>query len=264
MTSVTPGREEETALLAGTAEETTVIAPHRALGNGKLTVLKPGAPVTRSQRPDYRLRGLDLDGDSVASSPARPPRAKRRSGYRLRRLVIEWAAVAVVVALVAVLLRADVLLPYSVASASMAPTFQPGDQILAVNSKLLSGPIRTGDIVVFRRPARSRCEPRRTTADDLVERVIGLPGQTIRSADNKIYINGRALEEPGWYNPRYGPLGTTPIDRVMVPKDYYYVMTDNRIDACDSRSFGPITASLIVGRAVALVLRNGHPHVHLF
>jgi signal peptidase I len=264
MTPVTPGREEETALLAGTAEEPILIAPHRALGNGKLTVLKPGPPVTRSQRPDYRLRGLDLGADSVVDSPARPPRAKRRSRYRLRRLGVEWAAVVVVVALAAVLLRVDVFLPYSVPSASMAPTFQPGDQILAVNSKLLSGQIRTGDIIVFRPPGRARCGPPGTAADNLVERVIGLPGQTIRSADDRIYINGRALKEPGWYNPRYGQLGTTPIDRTVVAKGHYYVMTDNRIDACDSRSFGPIPRSLIVGRVVALVLRDGHPHVHLF
>jgi signal peptidase I len=260
MTLVTPEREEKAALLSGTGEEPIVSAPLRALGNGSLTVLKPGPPVTRTQRPDYRLRGLDR----VADSPAQPPRAKRRRRYRLRRLVVEWAAVAVVVALAAVLLRADVFLPYSVPSPSMAPTFQPGDQILAVNSKVLSGRIRTGDIIVFRRPGRARCGPSRTAADNLVERVIGLPGQTIRSADERIYINTRALKEPGWYNPRYGQLGTTPIDRTVVPKGYYYVMTDNRVDACDSRSFGPIPASLIVGRVVALVLRDGHPHVHLF
>jgi signal peptidase I len=264
MTLVTPEREEKTALLSGTVEGPIVIAPLRGVGNRSLTVLKPSPPVTRAQRPDYRLRGLELGADSVADSPAQPLPAKRRRRYRLRRLVVESAALAVVVALAAVLLRADVFLPYSVPSPSMAPTFQPGDQILAVNSKFLSGRISTGDIIVFRRPGRARCGPPRTAADNLVERVIGLPGQTIRSADDTIYINARALKEPGWYNPRYGQLGTTPIDRTVVPKGYYYVMTDNRVDGCDSRSFGPIPRSLIVGRVVALVLRDGHPHVHLF
>jgi signal peptidase I len=83
------------------------------------------------------------------------------------------------------------------------------------------------------------------------------------SIGNTIYVDRHRLSERGWYDPTFGPVAATPIPPIKIPPGAYYVMGDNRTDSCDSRSFGPISGSSIVGKVVAIVLRNGHPHVHV-
>jgi signal peptidase I len=86
---------------------------------------------------------------------------------------------------------------------------------------------------------------------DLVKRVIGLPGETIESTpDQRIEINGQILNEP------YLPPGTAlgpPIPKQVIPAGHYFVMGDNRTDSSDSRFFGPVPRSYIVGRAFILI-----------
>jgi signal peptidase I len=163
------------------------------------------------------------------------------------------------------LLRVTVIEPFSVPSTAMAmvPTLQPGDRILVVKARALTGPIHRGDIVVFHQPALSRCGGARSDSRDLVMRVIGLPGETIRSVGATIDIDGRPLREPGWYNPRSGQVGSAPIRRTTIPDGDYFVMGDNRTNSCDSRSFNAIPGTSIVGQVVAVVTRNGHPYLHI-
>jgi signal peptidase I len=59
-------------------------------------------------------------------------------------------------------------------------------------------------------------------------------------------------------------VGATPIKRMKIPANDYFVMGDNRTDSCDSRTFGPIPASSVIGKVVAIVWRNGHPYLHFF
>jgi signal peptidase I len=172
--------------------------------------------------------------------------------------------VLVVATLVAVLLRTAFVQPFSVPSAAMVPTLQAGDRILVVTSRLLTGPIKRGDIVVFRHPSRFGCGPDSHDIQNVVKRVIGLPGETIWSVGNAIDVDGRILNEPGWYNATDGQVGPTPILRTTIPRGDYYVLGDNRTASCDSRSFGPIAGSSIVGKVVLIVTRNGHPYLHIF
>ena len=79
---------------------------------------------------------------------------------------------------------------------------------------------------------------------DLVKRVIGLPGETISSAGGQVVINGTPLKEPWLVK---GTV-TTGITTQVIPPNEYFVMGDNRSDSQDSRFFGPITPSLIVGK----------------
>jgi signal peptidase I len=84
---------------------------------------------------------------------------------------------------------------------------------------------------------------------DLVKRVIGLPGETVQSTeDGRVEINGEALGEP--YLPTNTALGP-PIPRQTVPPGHYYVLGDNRTDSSDSRIFGPIALSQIIGKVVS-------------
>jgi signal peptidase I len=157
-----------------------------------------------------------------------------------------------------------VIEPFSVPSAAMAPTLQVGDRILVLKSSRLAGPITSGEIVVFRHPALFLCRAAQSQSSDLVQRVIGLPGDTIWSAGNKIYIDGRRLREQGWFDSKYGQLGSKPIQRMTVPSGRYFVMGDNRSNACDSRTFGTVSRSSIVGKVLAVVMRDGRPYVHVF
>jgi signal peptidase I len=226
-----------------------------------------GTPATgpRSSHPaDYRLRGLDLGARAAPETSLRPVRKRRRNGRPRHRLVVQWVIVVIVALLASLLARAFLLEPFSMPSNSMVPTLQPGDELLVVRSALLSSRVTTGQIVVFRRPSDVGCTAAGKAPMDMVKRVIAMPGQMIWSTGPTIYVDGRVLNEPGWYNSPFGQLGDTPIRPTKVPAGDYYVLGDNREGACDSRSFGPIPASLLVGRVAAVVSRHGHPHVHVF
>jgi signal peptidase I len=99
---------------------------------------------------------------------------------------------------------------------------------------------------------------------DLVKRVIALPGQTIYSSGNSIYIDGRRLAEP--YVPHYDPLGP-PIPGASrqhpyrVPPGEYDVLDDNRADSCDSRYWEPIKGSSIIGKVMGDVLARQPPRL---
>jgi signal peptidase I len=166
-------------------------------------------------------------------------------------------------ALVAVLLRATVVQPFTVRSTSMVPTLWPGTDILVLKWRSLTGSIEAGDIIVFRQPEGSNCPAGAADSQELVSRVIGLPGDTIWSDAERIYINGRRLDEPGWHNPPFGELGAIRIARTTIPRGSFFVIGDNRTDPCDSRSFGPVPESLVVGEVVATTARDGHPSVRL-
>lgn len=94
-----------------------------------------------------------------------------------------------------------------------------------------------------------------------------LPGQTIYSAGGIIYVDGRRLREP--YLPPHDPLGpsisgATRQDPFHVPRAEFYVMGDNRAISCDSRFWGPIKGSSIIGRVVISLWHDGRPDFRFF
>jgi signal peptidase I len=225
--------------------------------------LVPASPprATRSGRsPDYRLRGIDLDAPAFSEAPEQTVR-KGHPSYRRRRRrrVIQSLIALAVVALVAVLLRASVVEPFSVSSSAMAPTLRAGTEVLVLKSSLLRGSIGTGDIVVAHQPAAANCAG---NSGDLVERVIAGPGQTVRSAGGHVFVDGRRLHETGWFDPAHGELGSRKIAPTKVAPGRYFLMGDNRASTCDSRRFGSIPESSVVGKVVATIVQDGHPSVH--
>jgi signal peptidase I len=220
--------------------------------------------VRSPQELDYRLRGLDAPAgtEAPAAEPEeRVPPKPERTDHRPRRqgpLLIKVTILLALAALAALLLQAFVLQPFAVPGDAMTPSLRAGDRILVVKSGLLEGPIHSGEIVVFRPPQSLSCTVVGGRDGDLVLRVVALSGQTIWSVDKTIFVDGRPLSEEGWYNPRSGPVGSTPIRSTTLGPDQYFVMADNRLDACDSRVFGPISKSSIVGEGIAIVGRHGH------
>jgi signal peptidase I len=218
------------------------------------------APPGPRRKHDYRLRGLDLDALEQADPPVGEQLRGPSSGrLRLRRLLLQTVVVAAVLTLVAGVLRVAVVRPYSVQSTSMVPTIWPETDVLVATSSLLSGSVKRGDIVVLRQPDGAACAGAGSL--DLVSRIIGLPGDTIWSESGRILINGEYLDRPTWHNPPYGEVGPRPIVRTTVPKSSYFVLGDNRTDTCDSRVFGPVAESDLVGEVIASTLRDGHPHL---
>ena len=82
------------------------------------------------------------------------------------------------------------------------------------------------------------------TPDPLIKRVVGLPGETIEIRDGHVYINGQVLEEPYLEQLTYGNLPPR-----VISEGYVFVMGDNRGASNDSRSFGEVSLSNVVGRA---------------
>lgn len=234
--------------------------PPPAAGFGRHTrgaTIPRTATVRSPEEIDYRLRGLSLNpADYVPTAPTRPDRRRRRP-RRLGPLLAKVAVLVTVAALATWLLQAFVARPFSVPGKAMAPTLQPGDRLLVANSRPLTGPIRTGQIVVFHPPRFLPCTVGGGDGD-LVLRVVALPGQTIWSIDNTIFVDGRPLRERGWFDSRSGQIGSRPIHSTTLGPNQYFVLGDNRSHACDSRVFGPISTSSIVGRAIAIVVRGGH------
>ena len=220
---------------------------------GPAAAARQATTVRPPQELDYRLRGLHAE--PTADVPVTPGRADRRRSRGSG--VAKVAAFLVLAATVVVLLQAFVIQPFAVPGNAMSPTLQAGDRILVAKSGLLEGPIHSGQIVVFRPPHFLPCTVV-GGGGDLVLRVVALPGDTIWSVGDTIFIDGRPLSERGWYNPRYGQVGSTPVRSTTLASGEYFVMADNRSDACDSRIFGPISKSSVVGEGVAIVGRNGH------
>jgi signal peptidase I len=174
------------------------------------------------------------------------------------------AAITIVV-LVAVLLRLTLIAPFTVPSSSaMSPTLQAGDRILVLRSSFLTGAIGRGDIIVFHRPKHFPCQPSGGSGQYLVERVIAMPGETITSNRQTIYVDGKRFAERGWYDPGHGAVSSLPITKTTIPKGDYFVLADNRSNSCDSRSFGAIPGSSALGKVVAVITRGGSPYLHMF
>ena len=193
------------------------------------------------------------DSDPGAASPRR----------RWWRTLVETVAVVLVAVVLAGLVRTYGFQTFYIPSSSMVPTLGVYDRILVQKAFFTWQDVREGDIVVFTHPPLDDCPGPQNS--DLVKRVIALPGQTIYSSGNNIYVNGHLLSEP--YLPHYDPLGP-PIPDATRQHPYrvsagdFYVLGDNRAISCDSRYWGPIKGSSIVGKAILVWWANSHPVFH--
>ena len=217
----------------------------------------PGAGGPAAPEPEEPQEPAQPD-DQAEKKPAR----KRRPA----RVLTEWVAIIAVALVLALAARQWVFQTFSIPSESMVPTLDIGDRIVVQKIFWSWHDIKQGDIVVFSRPPHdTQCTG--PESEDLVKRVIALPGQTIYSAFGKVFVDGRPLNES--YLPKPDPLGR-PIPGASaqhpytVPAGDFYVMGDNRAVSCDSRYWGPVQGSTIVGKVVLLLWRHGHPTWHVF
>ena len=193
--------------------------------------------------------------DDVDQQPADDPgpEADGEAKGSSTRWIVELVGVVVVAILVAVLLRTFVVATYSIPSGSMEPTLQIGDRIVVNKLSYHLHGVDRGNIVVFSTPPTEDCAG--PAVSDLVKRVIGFPGELISLADGRVYINGHVLPEPylppDIRNDTYpGPSNAAYSlhHAYRIPAGDVFVMGDNRPQSCDSRYWGPIRESTIVGK----------------
>jgi signal peptidase I len=154
----------------------------------------------------------------------------------------EWVAIVIVAVVFSLLIRTYGFQTFYIPSASMEPTLQIGDRLIVDKLSVDFGTINRGDIVVFKAPPAEHCGAK---VADLVKRVIGLPGDHLTSNGNTIYVNGQPLNEAWTHTEPLGPA----IVNVTVPANNYFMMGDYHSDSCDSRSWGSVPRSDIIGKA---------------
>ena len=192
---------------------------------------------------------MSIEDDPVlreAARGARPvtddaePEPEERTKPSGLRNVAEWVVIAGGALLVAFVIKTFLLQAFYIPSLSMAPTLKVNDRVLVNKLSYDLHDVNRGDLVVFESPPNEGSQTK-----DLIKRVIGLPGETVESRDGQILSNGQVLEEP-----YLGPDVTTgPLEKVQVPAEHLWVMGDNRPNSRDSRFFGAIPESLVIGRA---------------
>ena len=135
---------------------------------------------------------------------------------------------------------------YSVQSNFMRPTVVKGDHVAVFRFwDTFSSPHRK-DVVVFDAPPSVARLCGRSVGGKLVERVIGLPGETVSEQTGHVLIDGKPLKEP-YVKPA---ARDTRSAAWHVPGGSYFLLGDNRAASCDSRVFGAVPNEAIVGRVV--------------
>lgn len=156
----------------------------------------------------------------------------------------EYAESLVVAVLLALAIRAFVFQAFVIPSGSMLPTLRIGDYLLVNKFVYLFHPIRRGDIIVFKFP--------QDETRDFIKRVVGLPGETLEIRDRQVFINGRPLHESyAVYSepPLLRAPGSYHLGPMVIPPGHLFVMGDNRDNSLDSRSWGLLDESKVVGEA---------------
>lgn len=138
--------------------------------------------------------------------------------------------------------------PHQVNGQSMIPNFESGDYVLTDKVSYRLGEPKRGDVVVFHAPSGANCPE--GTGCDFIKRVVGLPGESIEVKNSQIFVNSEPLGEvyiPDEFQTEAGNF--TKNHSVSLGSNQYFVVGDNRPHSSDSRVWGPIDKSMIVGKA---------------
>jgi signal peptidase I len=198
----------------GSVEETPVV-------NEAPTVIDSGNPV--------------FQGSGAA-------RGGRGSFAKVWEFVSELLHVVVISLAIIIPVRYFLIQPFYVKGASMEPNFHDHEYLIIDEISYRFGEPNRGDIVVFRYP--------NDPSQYFIKRIIGLPGDRVVISDGKVRLyddqhpNGTTLDETSYL----GPIFTAGDKDIQLGSDEYFLLGDNRGASLDSRSFGPVAGSFIVGR----------------
>ncbi len=204
-------------------------------------------------------------GVAADAWPGEEPEPERRRGSFLREV-----PVLVLIALaIAIVIKTFLVQAFYIPSESMEPTLMPGDRVLVNKLSYVVGDIHRGNVIVFANP-----HPHVTSGhgpivaflrwlgeglgfaqpedEDLIKRVIGLPGDTVAVRHNVVYVNGGPLSEPYLTDSALACNGDYP--QTTVPPGELWVLGDNRCNSGDSRfGLGFVPVDDVIGRAFVIV-----------
>jgi signal peptidase I len=175
------------------------------------------------------------------------------------RAIIDWIVTIAGAILIVFAIKSYVVNPYRIPSSSMEPTLHCAraggsgcigrfsDRVLANRFIYHFRDPRRGEIIVFHVPdiAEEKCG----AGGVFVKRIIGLPGDVWQERQGFVYINDRKLNEPYIKKDRRD-FESWPARRI--PKDNYFMMGDNRQSSCDSRKWGTVPRSRVIGKVFAI------------
>jgi signal peptidase I len=166
---------------------------------------------------------------------------------RWRGCLFEIVETVVLTLLIFFVVQNFVAQPYQILQVSMQRTLNPGEYVLVDKLSPHFSDYKRGDVIVFE-PPNGYSEDARDIP--FIKRVIGIAGDTVEVKDEAVWVNGVKLVEPYVYDGQ----ATTPIPITgtsvwQVPKDSLFVLGDHREASQDSRVFGPIAKSSVIGRA---------------
>ncbi len=164
----------------------------------------------------------------------------------VKTFIWETVKIIIISLLIIIPVRYYLIQPFYVKGASMEPNFYDHEYLI-INEILyrFSEPER-GDIVVFRYP--------KNPSDFFIKRVVGLPGEKLVIANGEVKIyntqnpDGYVLDESSYLEPGVKTSGTFGEIEITLADNEYYVLGDNRASSLDSRSFGPIKRTDIIGK----------------
>jgi signal peptidase I len=160
---------------------------------------------------------------------------------RAKNEIWEWIKALVIAGILVVVIRTFIFAPFIVDGPSMEPNFYTGERLI-VNEIIYS--IRKpkhGEVIVFHAPE----------GKDYIKRVIALSGEKVKVENNKVYVNGKELNEDYIRDQVIANPNYTIWDHaeMTVPEGTFFAMGDNRPQSHDGRAIGPVDYSKIVGRA---------------
>jgi signal peptidase I len=187
-----------------------------------------------SERPPYDEEQFDTTISRRSRRERRRDASKKGGGGVLEFLVILVVSFVLVFGFV----RPFVVEAFWIPSASMVPTLKYGDRVL-VNKFIyrFTEPER-GDVIVFKSVQDDQ--------QDLIKRVVGVPGDKISVRGGRLFVNGEPQREP-YVNKKLPDRSFAA--PTTVPENHVFVMGDNRANSQDSRVFGPVPKENIEGEA---------------
>jgi signal peptidase I len=156
--------------------------------------------------------------------------------------IVETVGLTVIIFL---LVQHFVAQPYQILQVSMEHTLEPGQYVLVDKVSPNFSDYKRGDVIVFEPPAGYQ-----ESGQDIpfIKRIVGVGGDLVEVHDDAVWVNGVKLNEPYVFDGQ----PTTPLNAQSswrVPKDRLFVLGDHREASQDSRIFGPIAKSTVIGRA---------------
>ena len=194
---------------------------------------------------------IDLDDAATGEAVRADLNAKQRSQMRA---VWEWVFVVVIAIGAAMFIRVFLFQQYYIDGPSMQTTLMPQDRVLVNKMSYKMHDVHRGDVIVFDRVTNE------VQHDDLIKRVLGLPGEALEIRSCVVYIDGVQVEEPylnleqtSQIEPSARCGSHTDMAPVVIPENMVFVMGDNRVQSFDSRDFGPIDIDKVRGRAFVVI-----------